>query len=413
MKMKIEPENIKMADFTYNLPNLKIASYPLGERDNSKLLIYNNGKISHQNFSDLPNILPEFSLMVRNNTKVIQARIEFTKETGAHIEIFCLEPADPPDYESNLSKLISTKWYCLIGNAKKWKSGILTKKIKFDSGQLVLNAERIGLNDGKEVVKFSWSPESYSFSEILDRLGTTPIPPYLERQAEPSDKLRYQTLYALTDGSVAAPTAGLHFTQNTEDGLKLNKIKISELTLHVGAGTFTPVKSERIDQHNMHNEHITLSKDTLHHLLNYESHGITAIGTTTLRTLESLYWLGHKLKSEGIELKDNIHIDQWLPYNDTFDMPVREALLEILMQMTLKEIENINFNTSLLIIPGYSFKLVNRLITNFHQPGSTLLLLVAAFIGEDWRNVYNYALENDFRFLSYGDSSLLLRNQNV
>lgn len=407
----IKSQNIKMLDYTYNLPNERIASYPLSQRDGSKLLIYDKGEIGEKLFSDLPDMIAQHSLLVRNNTKVIQARIEFTKDTGARIEIFCLEPSDPPDYESNLSRTSNTCWYCLIGNAKKWKSGILSKKIQFKENHIILNAEKIGVNDGKEVVKFSWSPENWSFSEILDQIGTTPIPPYLRREAEPSDKSRYQTLYAQTDGSVAAPTAGLHFTQETEEKLKLNKTKISEVTLHVGAGTFTPVKSDSIDQHKMHTEHIRVDKDTIHNILNHHTLGITAIGTTSMRTLESLYWLGHQLKSEGKNIEDDINVNQWLPYEDSKNSTVRESLLEILIQMNDKELDQIDFSTSLLIIPGYSFKIVDRLITNFHQPGSTLLLLVAAFIGKDWKEVYHYAMDNDFRFLSYGDSSLLIRKK--
>jgi len=408
--MKISPENIKIADFTYNLPDSKIAKYPLNQRDQSKLLIYDKGQIHNSVFSKLPGLLPQSSVMVRNNTKVIQARIEFTKSTGGRIEVFCLEPADPSDYESNLSKSESVRWYCLIGNSKKWKSGSLSKIIQLDSRQLSLEAIREDTKEGKEIVKFSWHPKEYSFSEILDQIGTTPIPPYLQRKAEPADKSRYQTLYAIADGSVAAPTAGLHFTSETEKELQNRKIRISEITLHVGAGTFTPVKSESIDLHQMHTEHIRISRDTVQDLLNYESLGITAVGTTSMRTLESLYWLGYLLKTGKKLLNDHIHIKQWLPYEDVKEIPVRAALLEILSQIKTLKLEFVDFSTSLFIVPGYSFKLVDRLVTNFHQPGSTLLLLVAAFIGDDWRDVYKYALKNSFRFLSYGDSCLLIRN---
>jgi len=409
--MNLTPSNIKIADFTYDLPDSRIAKYPLNIRDQSKLLVYDKEQISEAVFSDLPKMLPQFSLLVRNNTKVIQARIEFKKDTGGRIEIFCLEPADPTDYETNLSCNDSVSWFCLIGNAKKWKSGSLSKMLSLESGQVILNAERIGQKEGKEIVRFSWSPQKYCFSEILDQIGTTPIPPYLQRKAEPADKSRYQTLYALTDGSVAAPTAGLHFTSETEQNLLKINVKISEVTLHVGAGTFTPVKSVSIDQHQMHTEHIRVTRNTIHDLLNLRYLGITVVGTTSMRTLESLYWLGYKLKSGKAILNSSIHIDQWLPYQETELITVREALLEILIQMSLQELEFIDFSTSLLIIPGYSFKMVDRLITNFHQPGSTLLLLVAAFIGNEWKNIYKYALNNSFRFLSYGDSCLLIRNQ--
>lgn len=409
--MTITPENIKIADFTYDLPDSRIAKYPLKKRDQSKLLIYDKGQIQEELFCNLPKMLPHLSVLVRNNTKVIQARVEFIKSTGGRIEVFCLAPADPPDYESNLSRSGSVSWYCLIGNAKKWKSGTLSKVLNLESGQLILNALRAESTDGKELVKFSWHPQEYSFSEILDQIGTTPLPPYLRRKAEPEDKSRYQTLYALTNGSVAAPTAGLHFTTETEKEILNRKIRISEITLHVGAGTFTPVKSESIDQHLMHTEHIRVTRDTIHDLLNNGSFGIIAVGTTSMRTLESLYWLGYLLKTGKAGLADEIHIDQWLPYKNDKLIPVRTALLEILIQMSVQELEFIDFSTSLFIIPGYSFKLVERLITNFHQPGSTLLLLVAAFIGDDWRKIYNYALKNDFRFLSYGDSCLLIRNK--
>ncbi|MCK5820338.1 MAG: S-adenosylmethionine:tRNA ribosyltransferase-isomerase [Bacteroidales bacterium] len=408
--MIIRPENIKIADFTYNLPDARIAKYPLTKRDQSKLLIYKNGQISEAVFSNIPKMLPQLSVLVRNNTKVIQARIEFLKSTGGRIEVFCLEPADPPDYESNLSSSNSVSWYCLIGNAKKWKTGSLSKIIHLGSEQISLNATRVEPHDGKEVVRFSWHPQKYSFSEILDHIGTTPIPPYLQRKAEPDDKSRYQTLYAIADGSVAAPTAGLHFTPKTELELKNRRIRISEITLHVGAGTFTPVKSESIDQHQMHTEHIRINRDTIHDLLSNEPLGITAVGTTSMRTLESLYWLGYLLSSGKAMLSNEIHINQWLPYKSNQAIPVRTILTEILKQMDANKLEFIDFSTSLFIIPGYSFKLVDRLITNFHQPGSTLLLLVAAFIGDDWKKIYEYALNNDFRFLSYGDSCLFISN---
>lgn len=406
-------QNIRISDYTYNLPDSRIAKYPLEQRDQSKLLVFNSSGIHEELFRDLPRLLPPLSLLVRNNTKVIQARVEFLKESGARIEIFCLEPALPADYESNLSSKNKVTWFCLIGNAKKWKSGQLHKELILDGRNLSLVAERLDPIDGKERIRFSWNPGTYSFSELLEVFGTTPLPPYLQRDAEPEDKSRYQTLYAQSNGSVAAPTAGLHFTNNMNSDLKLAQVKISELTLHVGAGTFTPVKSETIGQHQMHTEHIRISRDLLHDLMNHFPFGITAVGTTSMRTLESIYWLGVLLKGGQLNLEAPLHIDQWIPYQSLPQLPTREAILEVLTQMMHREMENLEFTTSLFIIPGYTFRIVNRLVTNFHQPGSTLLLLVAAFIGEDWKGVYQHALQNNFRFLSYGDSSLLERVENT
>lgn len=411
--MKKIAEHIRTDDYRYNLPVNRIAKYPLENRDHSKLLIYQNGTIEESVFLDFPNRIQSDSVIVRNNTRVIQARLEFQKETGARIEIFCLEPSQPADYESNLSKITSSSWYCLIGNARKWKSEILQVAVHTPDGEIRIQAKKMGKTAGKEEIQFTWEPKELSLSEILDHFGQTPIPPYLERESEPEDKIRYQTIYAKNNGSVAAPTAGLHFTKEVEKELRVNKIVTSEVTLHVGAGTFKPIKSETIATHKMHTEHLIVKRDDIHHILNYDKFGITAIGTTSLRTLESLYWVGYLIHKKKISIFDTIHIDQWLPYRSDSSLTRRQALLEILLQMSNNQIESIEFSTGLIIIPGYTFRMVERLVTNFHQPGSTLLLLVAAFVGTDWEKIYQFALDHEYRFLSYGDSSLLYGNQQI
>lgn len=407
--MKEEVNHISISDYTYDLPDHRIASHPLASRDESKLLVYRNGQTEDHLFRNVPDFLPNDSVIIRNDTKVIQARIEFVKDSGGKIEIFCLEPAIPAVYESNLAKKKSVTWFCLVGNSKKWKTGVLQKELYLDGVSLKLEAKRRGELNGKERITFSWNPSNYSFGDILDHFGKTPIPPYLNRDSEPDDKIRYQTIYARFQGSVAAPTAGLHFSSEIEKKLLDKKICTTHLTLHVGAGTFVPVKSNAIKDHRMHREHVVFTRDLLHDILNNDKFGITAVGTTTLRTLESLYWLGYLLHAKKKNLQESIHIDQWLPYQVESKLTRRQALLEILLRMANLEIETISFDTSLIIVPGYEIKIADRLITNFHQPGSTLLLLVAAFVGDDWKKIYQHALDNSYRFLSYGDSSLLFR----
>lgn len=405
--MRPTQKHMETERYRYELPAERIAQYPLEQRDESKLLVYRNGQIHDRLFKDLPDEIPADSVLVRNNTRVIQARLEFTKDTGACIEVFCLEPANPPDYERNLSQTGSADWFCLIGNAKKWKSGVLQGKLETPAGLVTISAKRLGQQDQKELVRFTWTPARLTLSQILDYFGQTPIPPYLQRPSEDADKVRYQTIYARFDGSVAAPTAGLHMTRQVEEQLADKSIFTAELILHVGAGTFTPVKSGNVLDHQMHTEYLEITRSQIHHILNNDQNGITALGTTTLRTLESLYWLGWLLKNKQVTITDTLHIDQWLPYEADSELSRRQALLEILVHMNQETVEVIRMTTALIIIPGYTIRMADRLITNFHQPGSTLLMLVAACAGDDWQHIYQHALEKEYRFLSYGDSSLL------
>ncbi len=406
-----DTSNIDIKDYFYGLPDSRIAKKPLGKRDQSKLLLYSKGEITSLPFSKITDILPKNCLLVRNNTRVIQARLNFRKKTGANIEIFCLEPITPKSYELNFAACGPVEWICMIGNAKKWKSGPLEQEIKTSEGKIILKALMVEQIANQFLIKFEWNNENISFADILESAGSTPIPPYLNRKAKEEDKQWYQTVYAQLNGSVAAPTAGLHFTDEVFGSLRDKGIKIEEVTLHVGAGTFRPVQSEKIADHQMHVEALIVSKSSIQNLISHLDTGITAIGTTSLRTLESLFWLGKKI-IENTNLNDNLNIEQWEPYQDNKEISSMKSLSAILSYMDKKNLKNLEFSTRLIIVPGYKFRLVKKLITNFHQPGSTLLLLVAAFIGEDWRSVYNYALENDFRFLSYGDSSILeINNQ--
>ena len=403
---------IKIEDFTYDLPESRIAKSPLRKRDHSKLLVYKEGKVYERPFNNLVNEIPESNLLIRNNTRVIQARLIFKKITGAEIEIMCLEPFNPPDYEQNFSQNKWVEWKCLVGNAKKWKSGTLETQITKADKTINLQASLLRQEKDQFLIRFAWDNYDLCFADILEIAGSTPIPPYLNRKAKPQDKKWYQTIYAELSGSVAAPTAGLHFTNETFNSLKNRNIDIKEVTLHVGAGTFRPVQTEQILDHTMHVESLVVYRSTLTSLLDHLTTGITAVGTTSLRTLESLYWLGIKRAiNKDTELQNQL-IGQWDPYNEHPDISTSDCLLLILEYMDKNALDQIQFATRLIIVPGYKFRLVNRLITNFHQPGSTLLLLVAAFVGENWKSIYNYALENDFRFLSYGDSSILnINNQ--
>ncbi len=405
--------DIKIKDFYYDLPDSRIAKRPLDERDKSKLLYYRQGKISSMPFCSLSDVLPENNLLIRNNTRVIQARLNFKKSTGANIEIFCLEPIKPKSYELNFAASNSVEWVCMIGNAKKWKNGSLEQSISFNNKVIVLKVLLIDRLDKQSLIRFEWQDENISFADILEKAGSTPIPPYLNRQARKEDKEWYQTVYAQLNGSVAAPTAGLHFTDNVFKALRNKSIDIEEVTLHVGAGTFRPVQSAKISDHLMHVESLLVNKNSISKLIKYLDKGITAIGTTSLRTLESLYWLGRKLAKNPDTPNQDLNIEQWEPYNNIDDIPTSDSLEAILEYLKIHKLSSIEFSTRLIIVPGYKFRLVNRLITNFHQPGSTLLLLVAAFIGDDWREVYKYALNNEFRFLSYGDSSILERNNSI
>ncbi|MFA6923253.1 MAG: S-adenosylmethionine:tRNA ribosyltransferase-isomerase [Bacteroidales bacterium] len=402
-------ENLNIKDFSYTLPLERIAQFPLKERDDSKLLVFKDNKISENIFKNISKYLPENSLMIFNDTKVIQARIFLKKPSGAKIEIFCLEPQD--EYNIAFEKKGNCKWKCFIGNASKWKTGLLFNKIKHDNKEICLSANQLYCEKDFFIVEFCWQPENLSFAEIIDMFGQTPLPPYIKRFSDDTDKNKYQTIYAKEKGSVAAPTAGLHFTKNVIEEIKKKKINFSNITLHVGAGTFKPVKSS-IENHKMHTEFFFISKEFLITLINNKYKNIISVGTTTLRTLESLYFMGVKLKVDK-DFRDNeiLFLEQWEAYQDNYNIGIsfEESLNYLLEYLKNKNKTILSARTSLIIIPGYKFKTANYLITNFHMPQSTLLLLVAAFIGDKWENVYIYALKNNFRFLSYGDSCVFQR----
>ena len=422
MQKDLNPKNIHIADYNYNLPDERIAKFPLAERDASKLLIYNHGEVSEDVFSSLPKYLPQGALMVFNNTKVIQARLHFRKAgtegiQGALIEVFCLEPALPNDYQLNFSQKGSVQWYCLVGNLKKWKEGKLFRTIEMPNGeQVTLACERMGLHGTSHIIEFSWNG-NYTWAELLDAVGELPIPPYLNRETQESDKTTYQTVYSKIKGSVAAPTAGLHFTERVLQALDEAGIDREELTLHVGAGTFKPVKSEEIGGHDMHTEHIAVRRQTIEKLIAHGGEAI-AVGTTSVRTLESLYYMGI-LAMQG---KEDLHVPQWMPYEEKTTADGQQSteiaqrvgwstvncLQALLAYMDQHHLDVLHSSTQIIIAPGYEYHIVRRMVTNFHQPQSTLLLLVSAFLKGDWRKVYDYALSHDFRFLSYGDSSLLI-----
>ncbi len=404
----VSPKHIHIADYDYNLPDERIAKFPLEQRDQSKLLIYNKGVISQTVFSELPKYLPAKKLMVFNNTRVIQARLHFRKNTGALIEVFLLEPAVPADYEQNFQTKGSCSWYCMIGNLKKWKEGTVVRSFKYKDTELTLTATRGDMHGTSHQVLFTWDNPEVSWAEILDMAGELPIPPYLNRKAEESDKTTYQTVYSKIKGSVAAPTAGLHFTPEVLAAIDSAGIEREELTLHVGAGTFKPVKSEEIEGHEMHTEFISVKRQTIEKLIEYGAEAI-AVGTTSVRTLESLYYLGLKIHSDKDISEDKLYVRQWEPYETEASITPIEALKEVLDYLDRHSLPVLHSSTQIIIAPGYEYKIVKILITNFHQPKSTLLLLVSAFLKGDWRKVYDYALANEIRFfLSYGDSSLLI-----
>ncbi|MBQ9295112.1 MAG: S-adenosylmethionine:tRNA ribosyltransferase-isomerase [Bacteroidaceae bacterium] len=474
----MDTKHIQIRDYDYALPEDRIAKFPLPERDASKLLIYDKGQISETKFRSLPSLLPEGSLMVFNNTRVIQARLHFRKKTpsnspvkgedsgdvtakealplreglggsegsGALIEVFLLEPACPVEYQENFASKGSCTWYCLVGNSKKWKEGKLTRTLTIDHSTLTITAERIGTHGTSQEIRFEWRMDpplpslkgrekvsplrgdlegSLTVAEIIDAVGELPIPPYLNRKTEESDKTTYQTVYSKIKGSVAAPTAGLHFTQRVLQDIDARGIEREEVTLHVGAGTFRPVKSEDIGGHDMHTEHIAVHRRTIERLLAHNGEAI-AVGTTSVRTLESLYYMGvlvdlskSPLKGEtsyadnSLPLREGwggsgLHVPQWMPYEYDNSLSTIEALTALLRYMDERGEEVLHASTQIIIAPGYKYHIVRRMITNFHQPQSTLLLLVSAFIGDAWHDVYDYALGHDFRFLSYGDSSMLV-----
>ncbi len=404
----MDTKHIHISDYNYPLPDDRIAKFPIDRRDHSKLLIYNRGEVSEDKFYNLHDYLPKGSLMVFNNTRVIQARIHFRKETGALIEVFLLEPAAPSDYEQMFQTTSRCEWLCLVGNLKKWKGGSLLRVFDINGKHVVLTATRIKEAGTSQRVGFSWDNAAVSFAEILDAVGELPIPPYLNRDSQESDKTTYQTVYSKIKGSVAAPTAGLHFTNDVLKSLDDAGIDREEVTLHVGAGTFKPVKSEEIEGHEMHTEYICVHKGTLEKLLQHDCCAI-AVGTTSVRTLESLYYMGVKLQKNPNLTEDELHVNQWQPYDDNdSDITPKEAIANILNYLNTNELETLHSSTQIIIAPGYEYKIVKMLVTNFHQPQSTLLLLVSAFVHGDWHKIYDYALAHDFRFLSYGDSSLLI-----
>lgn len=404
-----DPRHIHISDYNYSLPTERIARYPLEQRDHSKLLVYNKGHISQHIFKDIAQFLPEDSLLIYNNTKVIQARLHFRKATGARIEVFCLEPHCPADYQQNFDQRNECEWQCLIGNSKKWKEGALRLELDINGTTVTLQATKHGETETSVIIRFSWNG-GFSFAEILEAAGELPIPPYLNRDTEESDKETYQTVYSKIDGSVAAPTAGLHFTDDVFKTIDARHIERDEVTLHVGAGTFRPVKSTEIQGHEMHSEYICVTRHNIERLLAHQGH-CTAVGTTCVRTLESLFYIGLKiLQNPDINEKD-LHIDQWLPYDTAdpcTDINSTDALQAILRWMDTNGCNALHTTTQIIIAPGYKYHIVERIITNFHMPQSTLLLLVSAFVGDDWKRIYSYALDNDFRFLSYGDSSILI-----
>ncbi|MBK6937827.1 MAG: S-adenosylmethionine:tRNA ribosyltransferase-isomerase [Chitinophagaceae bacterium] len=410
-----DPRLISINDYTYSLPEERIASFPLTERDASKLLICKEGNIAEDTYRNIASHVPDNSLLVFNNTKVMEARLLFTKETGGVIEIFCLEPHEQyPDVTTAMLQKEKVWWHCLVGGASKCKQGqLLNKRVIITGITETLQAKYIEKRSGSFIIELLWSQPELSFAEILHYAGAIPLPPYIKRAAVESDAERYQTVYAHYDGSVAAPTAGLHFTEKTFSDFRSRNILTDFITLHVGAGTFKPVKSETIKEHEMHAEWIDVSKPTIENILSCLNKKIIAVGTTSLRTLESLYWLGTKKSVAGSQEHEESNeripqLFQWEAYElAKKEIPVTEALQSLLLWMNKHQLDRIVTKTQILIAPGYEFKIANGLITNFHQPQSTLLLLVAALIGDKWKEVYQYAIENDFRFLSYGDGSLL------
>jgi S-adenosylmethionine:tRNA ribosyltransferase-isomerase len=405
--MTEKPGYINIQDFNYNLPEGRIARYPLESRDSSKLLIYRDGVIESRIFRELPDILSEQHHLVFNDTKVIQARLQFTKSTGAAIEVFLLEPWIPAEYNLSFSSMHECVWKCLVGNAKKWKSGIIQKEIRCGSTKIILCAENSGKHENYYYIRFNWDNSSVSFSEIIENAGTTPIPPYLEREADEEDCLRYQTIYSRNNGSVAAPTAGLHFTNEVLKNLEKTGCSQTRITLHVGAGTFVPVKVQNAIEHEMHTEHIYISRSSLENLYQSDKKFI-AVGTTSVRTLESLYHVAIKVKENPGDY-NKLFLDQWDAYQTTANLGRKEALEYLLKYMDKQRTKSLKVSTRIMIAPGYKFRMIQGMITNFHQPNSTLLLLIGAYIGDEWKKVYDFAIENNFRFLSYGDSSILLK----
>ena len=410
----MNPRHIHISDYNYPLPDERIAKFPLAQRDHSKLLVFENGDISEDIFYNITGHLPKGALMVFNNTKVIQARMHFRKETGALIEVFLLEPAEPADYELMFQTNGKCAWHCLVGNLKKWKEGQLSRSFDVNGKTVTLSVERLHEERTSHWVEFRWDNPDVSFAEILDAAGELPIPPYLNRDTQESDKTTYQTVYSKIKGSVAAPTAGLHFTDKVLADIDAHGIDREELTLHVGAGTFKPVKSEEIEGHEMHTEYICVNKKTIDKLIAHGGKAI-AVGTTSVRTLESLYYMGVKLHDNPNLTEEQLHVGQWEPYDyaerlateGTAPLDTIDALREISDYLDRNSRKALHSSTQIIIAPGFEYHIVDILVTNFHQLQSTLLLLVSAFVKGEWRRIYDYALAHDFRFLSYGDSCLI------
>lgn len=406
--MSNKTQQIRIEEYDYPLPDERIAKFPLAKRDESKLLLYKDGQVSESVFKHIADYLPAGSLLVYNNTRVIQARLLFQKATGARIEVFCLEPAEPHDYALIFQQTERCSWICLVGNLKKWKDGLLTKKVAIQGEEVILSAEKKESHGDSHRIEFTWNNPKYTFADLLDAAGVLPIPPYLHRETEKSDLVTYQTVYSKIKGSVAAPTAGLHFTPEVLADVDAHGIGREEVTLHVGAGTFKPVKSETIEGHEMHTEFISVRRSSIERIQK-DLGKIIAVGTTSVRTLESLYYIGVKLASHPDATSEELVVNQWMPYEaENNRIPVAEALQHILDYLDRHQADKLVTATQIIIAPGYEFKVVRGIITNFHQPKSTLLLLISAFVKGNWRTIYDYALSHDFRFLSYGDSSLLL-----
>ena len=403
--------DIDLDEYDYELPEERIAQYPLKERDNSKLLLYDGEKISSGIFRDIDKYIKPGSLLVFNNSRVIRARLLFRKESGANIEVFCLEPHQPTDYESSFRSKKPVEWKCIIGNLKKWKSGCVCLEFKLENKKTRLCAEKICAEGDAWRIRYSWDNPEISFSEVIEAAGHVPLPPYINREDEPDDRNRYQTVYSSIKGSVAAPTAGLHFTNKILENLSERGIRCTELTLHVGAGTFQPIKSRSISDHEMHSEYFFVTRDTIRMLIKNRG-PVIAAGTTSVRTLESLYWLGIKALNQSIFSRNDLVVSQWESYENNTTISSEASLTALSDLMVKKKWQVIAASTRLIVVPGYEFKITDGIITNFHQPRSTLLLLVSAWVGPKWTEIYKYAMENDFRFLSYGDSSFLFRQIN-
>lgn len=403
-----DPRDIRIETYDYPLPDDRIAKFPLPRRDESKLLVYRGGEIRESLFKRITDYLPENAFMVFNNTKVIQARLLFRKETGARIEVFCLEPMSPRDYAQAFQATGHCRWMCLVGNLKKWKEGALTRTILVGDRLVTLRAEKVELRGETHLIEFTWDSEAYTFADILDAVGILPIPPYLHRETEQSDLQTYQTVYSKIKGSVAAPTAGLHFTPEVLADIDAHGMGREEITLHVGAGTFKPVKTETIEGHEMHTEFIAVRRSSIEHILDHLEN-IIAVGTTSVRTLESLYYIGVLLERFPNATSEDLVVKQWMPYDERNNqLSVEQSLHNLLDYLDRLHADQLVTATQIIIVPGYTFKIVKGVVTNFHQPKSTLLLLISAFVKGDWKSIYDYALSHDFRFLSYGDSSLLL-----